>query len=299
MRFLVLGTVMIDEAMAVSVFPTPGATVIAGPVRRDLGGKGANQAIVLHRAGTDIRLVAPVGEDGEAEWVAAALLAAGIDVADLVPLDQPTDRSLIFIGPGGENAIASIIDAAESIDATMAEECVAGLGPGDMLVMQGNLTLAATEAALVTARSQGALTFLNPSPVRPGAERLFPFADCLIVNEGEAAQFARCDDPAEAATRLRAAGAGTVVVTLGGRGALASGPGGIARVTAQPVAVIDSTGAGDTFAAVFAAAHYDRGLPLAESLEAAGRAAAITVSRPGTHAAFPTREELAAILPPR
>ncbi len=299
MRFLVLGTVMIDEAMAVAVFPVPGATVIAGPARRDLGGKGANQAIVLHRAGADVRLVAPVGRDAEAQWVAEALAKAGIDVADLLRLDLPTDRSLIFVGPDGENAIASIIEAAVSFDAAMARESVGELGPGDMLVMQGNMTLAATEAAMAAARSQGALTLLNPSPVRPGAERLFPLADCLIVNEGEALQFAGCADPDEAAKRLLAAGAGMVVVTLGSRGALAASADDSAGVSAVPVEPVDSTGAGDTFAAVFAAARYGRGLPLAGSLEAAGRAAAITVSRPGTQAAFPSRDELAAILPPR
>ncbi len=299
MRFLVLGTVMIDEAMAVSVFPAPGATIIAGPVQRDLGGKGANQAIVLERCGADVRLVAPVGEDADAEWVAGELAAAGLDIADLVPLDRPTDRSLIFVGPAGENAIASIVEAAEGVDARLAEESVSGLGPGDLLVMQGNMTLDATRAALTAARRRGARTLLNPSPIRDGMAGLVPLADCLVVNEGEAALLSGSDDPASAARRLIEAGAGTVVVTLGSRGALAAQGGDVVAVAAEPVEAVDTTGAGDTFAAVFAAARYDRGLALRDSLTAAARAAAITVSRKGTRAAFPSRDALARILPPR
>ncbi len=299
MRFLVLGTVMVDEAMTVTTFPTPGATIIAGPAQRDLGGKGANQAIVLHRAGVDVRLVAAVGEDADAEWVAGELAAAGLDIADLVPLDRPTDRSLIFVGPAGENAIASIVDAAEGVDERLAEESVSSLGPGDLLVMQGNLTLAATRAALEAARERGAATLLNPSPVRVDSATLFPLASCLIVNEGEARLFSGGDDAEGAAAALRRAGAGTVVITLGGRGALALGEEGLVAVAAEHVEAVDSTGAGDTFAAVFAAARYDRGLSLRDSLEAATRAAAITVSRKGTRAAFPRRDELARILPPR
>ncbi|SHG29591.1 ribokinase [Kaistia soli DSM 19436] len=299
MRVLVLGAVMIDEAMTVATFPNPGATVIAGAPQRDLGGKGANQAIVLKRAAVDVRLVAPVGEDADAEWVAEALTSEGIEVADLVPLGRSTDRSLIFVGPGGENAIASIIGAAEAVDERLARESVDLLGPGDLLVMQGNLTLDATRAALDAARAQGAATLLNPSPIRAEMAALFPLVDCLIVNEGEARLLSGKDTPLEAAIELREDGPGTVVVTLGRLGALALGDDGPVEIAGEPVKAVDSTGAGDTFAAVFAAARYDRGLSLGDSLAAATRAAAITVSRKGTRAAFPTRDELAAILPGR
>ena len=48
--FFVLGNVAVDETMAAPHLPAPGATVLVGPPERDLGGKGANQAIVLQRA---------------------------------------------------------------------------------------------------------------------------------------------------------------------------------------------------------------------------------------------------------
>ena len=73
---------------------------------RDLGGKGANQALILKRAGAEVRFVAAIGRDETAGWVAERLAAEGFRVADLMRLAQPTDRSLIFVSPEGENAIA-------------------------------------------------------------------------------------------------------------------------------------------------------------------------------------------------
>jgi ribokinase len=296
MRVLVLGTAMVDETMATSVFPHAGATVIAGPAERDLGGKGANQALVMRRAGLDVRLVAPVGGDAAGEWVAGELAGEGLDPADLVPVDVPTDRSLIFVGPGGENAIASIVAAAECIDERLARESVEWLGAGDLLVMQGNLTLDATRAALQAARAAGATTLLNPSPARPDIASLVPLADCLVANEGEARLLGGGGDALAAAEALRAAGAGLVVVTLGARGALALDADGAVTVPAEPVTPLDTTGAGDVFTAVFAACRFGRAMPLEASLRAAGRAAALAVTRHGTRAAFPTRAEIAAII---
>src|ERR1700678_4184940 len=112
--FLVLGNATIDELMTVDTWLAPGQTVVVGPPRRDLGGKGANQALVLSRTGAPVRFVDAIGRDAEGDWIAERLHAEGLS-DDLVRVDAATDRSLIFVNPEGENAIASTVAAAGSI----------------------------------------------------------------------------------------------------------------------------------------------------------------------------------------
>ncbi len=84
--FLVLGNVAVDEFMAAPAWPAPGATVLVGAPWRDLGGKGANQAIVLRRCGVELRFVATIGADPDGDWIAANLAAEGLAADHLIRL---------------------------------------------------------------------------------------------------------------------------------------------------------------------------------------------------------------------
>jgi ribokinase len=83
----------------------------------------------------------------------------------------------------------------------------------------------------------------------------------------------------------------TVLLTLGAQGVAARSEGRTLHLPAHPVSVIDTTGAGDTFAGVFAAARCE-GRELQDALSRAGVAAALGCSRPGAQRAQPTREEI-------
>lgn len=293
--FLVLGNATIDEAMAVEAWPAPGQTVVVGPPARDLGGKGANQALVLARSGAPVRFVAPIGRDAEGDWVTSRLSEAGLDTSSLIRVDAPTDRSLIFVARDGENAIASTVAAARSIDPAAARAVLAGLGAGDALLLQGNLTGEATVAALEEARARGVATVLNPSPMQPGFAAMLPLVDLLVLNESEGAQLGGSGEPETIATDLAARSGGLVVLTLGARGAIVRGPDFRAAVPARAVPVVDTTGAGDTFAGVLVGALWHRRLPIAAAVAAASIAASLTVQRKGTLAAFPSRAEVDSI----
>lgn len=293
--FLVLGNATIDEAMAAEVWPAPGQTVVVGPPVRDVGGKGANQALVLARSGAAVQLVAPIGRDAEGDWVAARLAEAGLDTSGLVRVDAPTDRSLIFVARDGENAIASTVAAATSLDPDAVRAILAGLGAGDGLLLQGNLTSDATAAALEAARGLGVKTVLNPSPMQPGFADILPLVDLLVLNESEGVQLGGSGEPETIAAELAARSGGLVVLTLGGRGAIVHGPDVRTAVPARAVLVVDTTGAGDTFAGVLVAALWERRLPVPAAVAAASAAASLTVQRKGTLAAFPSRAEIEAI----
>ncbi len=107
MTIHVVGNCTLDLILEVDRFPAPGETLIASGLRRELGGKGANQAVVARRFCDDVRLTAPLGQDGDGDWAAAALAAEGLGGASLLRVAAPTDLSVIYVAPDGENTIVS------------------------------------------------------------------------------------------------------------------------------------------------------------------------------------------------
>ena len=289
----VIGNAAVDTIFRVDRFPLPGETVVARGVSEDLGGKGANQAVVAARAGAKVRLVAAVGDDAAGLRIRDALRAEGMMVDGLVTSAAPTDRSSICVDAAGENTIVSVTDAAAGFD-PIASGALADVRPGDTVLCQGNLTVDALVSCLEAARKQGAVTVLNPSPVFATRGFDWRLASVVIVNAVEAVELGGTDHYDDAARRLRAAGAGTVVVTLGAGGAASIGEGEV-RVEAPHVKAIDTTGAGDVFCGVLTALRL-QGLPWRRALAVATGAAAICVTRRGVMASFPSADEIRTIV---
>ncbi len=286
----VLGNAALDETFRVGGLPRPGESVLAAEAGRGLGGKGANVAVALARAGVPVRLVAALGRDEAGGALRALLEAEGLAGA-LRTVGAPTDRSLILVDEGGENVVVTTQAAALALDPAAIEAALDAAGPGDLVALQLNLSMDATCAALRVARRRGCRTALNPSPLRgPVPEGLWPLVDVAFLNAGEAQALGGVE-------ALRALGAACVVVTRGALGAVMHGPGGEVAVPAVPAAAVDPTGAGDAFMAVSLASALRRAAALdGRALRHGARAAALVVARPGAVAALPSREEMADIL---
>jgi ribokinase len=170
-----------------------------------------------------------------------------------------------------------------------------GLSPGDVLLVQGNLSREVTCACLARARAAEATTLLNAAPIDFDYAGLWPFVDIAILNQIEA-QTLTGEAGIDAATEvLRGRGVGKVVLTLGPGGALVQEEQGLAqRVPAPAMTAVDTTGAGDVVVGVVAAG-IDRGLPLMPAVRWAVAAASQKVTRPGTSSGFPSSVELAAL----
>ena len=290
MRAFVIGNVALDEAVTVDGLPTFGASIHgqAGPV--DLGGKGANQAIMLGRAGLACRFCAAVGDDSRADDIRARLSAETLEVNLVRIAGVPSDFSIILRALSGDNAIITTNAAASKLTAEGACAVLADATPGDLLVMQGNLSEQTTVAALRHARQRGMQTALNPSPLRAFFGAVWSLVDIVFVNESEAAWLGGTE-------ALLAARVPQVVLTLGSKGARLVGAQYDIFVPARTCEVVDTTGAGDCFMATALASAALRGVALdPRALRHAVAAASLTVSRPGTGGAFPTRAELAEIL---
>jgi ribokinase len=295
MTVLVLGNVTLDLVFKVQRFPRPGETVMAGRRDVDVGGKGANQAVVASRFGATVRLVAAIGNDADGGVARDRLAAEIIDLSGLLKVSAATDQSVIMVDRDGENCIVSSHAAAASISPEDAVSVVRDLTPVDWLVMQGNLSQAATMAALEEAKRRGAGTIFNPAPIHWDVLPLMPAVDFLVLNSVELATLVDTDDPIDGGMTLCAAGAGQVLVTLGADGVAIIDDTGATRLPAPEIDAIDTAGAGDTFCGVLVAG-LAQGDALKTATELAITAAALTVTRAGTYSAFPTATEATSLL---
>jgi len=284
-RVVVIGNAGLDLRLAVPRLPQPGETLIGSDGTRAPGGKGLNQAVVAARCGVEVGFCAPLGSDrAEADEVERHLAGEGFARLILPRLPHATDFSLLMVLPNGENSIVSTSACSLALTRAEADPALQGLRDGDVVLVQGNLSLDTTGFILDSARRQGATTLFNPAPFWPGAEKLVAHAGLVIANRVEADALGAALYEAKAA-----------IMTLGGEGCLLIDGGQRRPFAAETVAAVDTTGCGDTFCGVMAAA-LARGFALDRTIAAAQKAAALTATRPGAFAALPSRAELATIL---
>lgn len=289
-HILVIGNCTVDLSFRVPRFPRAGETLLASDQGKDLGGKGANQAVAAHRFGAAASLATPIGRDPDGEWAKGRLEGEGVCCSNLLRTDAATDLSLIYITPDGENSIVSSHGAAASAGIDWAQAIVDAAPEGTILLMQGNLSLETTCAALKAARERGLTTVLNPAPIQYAYDSIFPFTDILVVNETEAMDLGGQANAIASAEALHSGGIPTVIVTLGGKGAVAFTDGPTIETASSPVIALDTVGAGDVFCGALVAV-LGRRASLQLAIRVAVAAATLSVTRRGTQSAFPSAEE--------
>lgn len=295
---VVVGSANVDLVVDVPRHPAGGETILGGDLRRTPGGKGANQAVAAARAGgADTTFVGALGRDESAELLLASLGGAGVRTDTVDRVDAPTGTALITVSPDGENAIVVAPGANSHVRVGAAQ--ARRIAAADVVLAQLEIPLD-TVIAAARERRDGALFVLNAAPSRDLPAALWEQVDVLVVNEHEAADLAGTGVGAgapEALADALLARVPAVVVTLGAAGSLVARRGGEpVRVPAAEVAAVDTTGAGDTYCGVLAAALAGSGLSgLAQAARLAGAAGALAVTRPGAQDAVPDAADVVAL----
>jgi ribokinase len=276
---LTFGSINADIVVPVPKLPQPGETVLGGSYEILPGGKGANQALAARRAGADVMLAGAVGRDGFAAIALASLLGEGVDTRLVRDLELPTGCALIMVSAAGENIIAVAPGANMGVRCDWVPEDV--LDANTTLVAQLEVPLGETQALIRRVRRRGGRCVLNLAPGLPIDLALLPEIDLLVANAGEAATISA--DPMGIARRLRQG----LVVTRGAGGASAFlADGSRLDLPALAIEPVDTTGAGDTFVGVLAAA-LDLGASLEAALRRATAAAGLACLARGAQTAMP------------
>ncbi|KAA1474541.1 Ribokinase-like protein [Dentipellis sp. KUC8613] len=319
-RCLVRGSINVDEFFHVKEVVRPGETIASTQFERRGGGKGANQAAAVARAGGSVALVGAVGEDGR--WHRDDLGKFGVSVDQVsVVQTEPTGRAIIQLTSAGENCIILYKGANFALTESPAD-IQARLTGITHLLLQNEIPWDTTVAYLTQAHKQGTVTVFNPSPMPSDAQlHGFPWASLswLLVNEVEIADLlnalegqhvADIQDPLSNIRRLSAhprfSPAVNVVCTLGAAGVLMHVP-SIPEPIKVPAAklqgtVRDTTGAGDCFTGYLVAElmrAYERGASaqlsreeLVNVVKLCAQAAGMCVEKRGAMESIPLREEV-------
>lgn len=256
--------------------PGPGEERYAHDLLRSPGG-AATTAIGAARLGLAAALVSPLGSDAEGEFVRAALEREGVRCTGRA---VPRTAVTAVLPVDGERAMATF----DPQEAATAED-VAAVEPTAVIASLPLLGIAPDGARFyATTGDDGARAHAGSPPAALAG------AHALLVNEREARLLTGAATAEDAAARL-GDHVPCAVVTLGARGALASEGGALVRAPGVPADVVDTTGAGDLFAAAYVWADAG-GLPLAERLQWAVLYAALSVGVPTAVAGAATVDAL-------
>jgi sugar/nucleoside kinase (ribokinase family) len=287
----VIGGVQVDVVLTpVSELPPSGQTRMVDQMSFRAGGAGANAALAFAEAGVPTRLLGCVGNDHLGRFLAEELAPFGLDSQLTVLGAAPTGLTVACEGPGRDrtfmtylgvnsNWSASMIPA-EALDADSLLLCDYFCLP----VLRGD----PARELLIAARAAGVSTFFDTAwdaggwqpDTRREVIELLAEVDVFLPNEAELIALTGTDDIEQAAAELQAVSGGWIVVKLGARGALAVGPEGArGAAAARPLAVVDSTGAGDAFNAGLIAA-LGEGQDVPAALQAATALAGRIIARP-------------------
>jgi ribokinase len=216
-----------------------------------------------------------------------------VDTSFVGRAEGPTGLAVVMVDDQGENAITVVPGANALLTAADVDDAVDRLARGGVsraVVLAGlEVPPEAVERAARLAGEHGWPFVLNPSPVRALPPGLLAACDVLVPNEHEARQL----HPSGAAGLL-AAGARTVLVTLGARGAEIHRPGEPpVHHPAVTVEAVDTTGAGDAFAGTLAWALAE-GHPLNHAVRLALAGGALATRAVGARSGLGTADDVLA-----
>jgi ribokinase len=294
---LVVGSANADLVVGVERRPGAGETVLGSDLAVHPGGKGANQAVAAARLGARTALLARVGDDAHGRMLLDSQRAAGVDTAGVLRGGAPTGVALITVDPSGDNSIV-VSPGANARLTPQDVKAAAGLLRASRVVSAQLEIPLETVVEVVRDLAPGSRFVLNPSPPRPLPDEVVAACDPLIVNEHEAkvilGDTVTGDTPQDWARALLARGPRSVVVTLGGEGALVATRDATTRIAPVTVDAVDTTGAGDAFTAALAFG-LGAGMTLEAAAAYAARVGALAVTRRGAQDSYPTAEEVDAL----
>lgn len=292
----VIGSLNFDTIARVAEFPKPGTTILAKELLFRLGGKGGNQAMAAAMQGANVMMIGSLGDDSAGESYLKALRARGVRTEGVfIRKDVPTGTAMICVNDEGENTIVVGLAANETLTAEEVRDQQQWIAMSTVMLAQFEVPMEAVVEGLKMAKPLGTITCLNPSPWREG----FPWGevelDFVIVNEHEAEMMLgkpvqSMGDIGWIREKTSAMGIGTIIVTRGADSTLAfSNRGPSLEVPTMPVNAIDTVGAGDCFAGVFAARWAETRM-LEIAVRAASVAGSLATTKHGAQEAIPDRD---------
>lgn len=291
MSILVIGSVNVDTTYNLENFPKPGETISSISKSRSVGGKGANQAIACKKLGGDVKFLACVGNDMDADFIFKNMKEYGVDTSNIIKKDVDTGTALINVDKTGQNEIVLDHGANYAITIQDIDDNIELLDECDILILQMEIPQKVNEYAIKKAKEKGVFVILNPAPSEFEVEDILDKVDLFVPNENEILRYSTKDNLKEAADELLDKNVGSVIITLGENGSEYFSKTENVKQDAIKVNVVDTTSAGDSYIGAMAVM-LDKKKSIKEAMEFATKASSKTVTRKGSGESIPTIDEI-------
>ncbi len=298
MAVLVFGSINIDRTFKLPHTLALGETLLSSSLSIQAGGKGANQAVALSKAGIKTYMAGSIGTDGL--WIRDQLKEYGVNTSLIkVKDDCYTGTATILLDNEGRNSIILYGGGNRENDGEYIDKVLSNFERGDWIVLQNEINN--LDLIIMKAKKKGMKICLNPSPFEKELLSLpLEEVDLLVLNEVEMQQLMELqisDDIDDYKSKLKELSSklhsSMLLLTLGEKGSLLKNPAheDILYAPIVKTDVRDTTAAGDTFLGYFLSSIID-GKPDEEALRQATRASSIAVSRAGAMDSIPLNYEL-------
>jgi ribokinase len=290
-RIAVVGSANVDMTTFADHFPKPGETIFGQKFDLGFGGKGANQAVAAKLCGSEVFMVARVGDDLFGPSTIKNFENLGIDATHVRQVAGVSSGvAPIFVEPSGQNRIIVVKGANELLKPADVDAAAEVLKKADCIVLQFEIPLETVYYVIKFASKNKIRCILNPAPAQAVDVKALANLDYFVPNEHEAEsisgmQVRNVEDAKKCAAKLLEGGIRRVIITLGANGSLLAGRDGMTHVPAFPVQSVDSTGAGDAFIGSFAT-FLGEGLPEQDAVKQANLYAGLSTTGIGTQKSF-------------
>ena len=294
----VLGAAAIDWIARVKELPRRDSIVFADEYKPMPGGTGGNVAEAVARLGLRVRFFGKLGDDEGGQILLKSFQDAGVGTEGvLIAKNQRTASCFIAIDERGERQIyclggSAIYESASELDPTLLR------GVKVLFIADAFQEVALKAIEIV---SPAATVIFNPGGVMASTgvgflKLIGPRIDVLIVSQVESETLTNIQDPKDAMLYLAEMGAKVVMQTQGAAGALVLEKGKITSQKAFPVEkVIDTTGAGDAFAAGVIAGVVEKRTWM-EAARVGCAVSAIKIAHLGARGGLPNRNQVSTLM---
>src|SRR5258708_6932267 len=290
-RIAVVGSANVDLTTFTEQFPKPGETIFGQKFDMGFGGKGANQAVAARFCGSEVFMVARVGDDLFGPATIANFEKLGINASQVRQVaGLSSGVAPIFVDPAGQNRILVVKGANDALKPADVDAAAEVLKDADCIVLQFEIPVDTVYYAVSFARTHGIRCILNPAPAQAVDMTRLKELDYFVPNESEAETITGLPvrdvgDANKCAEKLLAGGIRRVIITLGSNGSLLASREGSDHVSPFAVNSVDSTGAGDAFIGSFAV-FLPAGLSEKEAVRKANLYAGVPTTGEGTQKSF-------------
>ncbi|PHV71070.1 ribokinase [Sporanaerobium hydrogeniformans] len=297
-KLIVLGSLNMDISIQSDYLPKSGETINGYEFLMNSGGKGGNQAVSAAKLGTEVEMIAKVGNDAFGRQLIDDLRSYGVNVSNIEISKDISSGVAVITRCNNDNRIILSNGANHTLDIkTIKDKLKKIANKGDIFLTQLENDFEIVKKAIKYAKELGLYTILNPAPAREIEEEFYQYLDLVIVNQSEC-ELLTGIYPHEQSTYESVLKAFSdkgvhVIVTLGTEGSITNYTGSLEYIASRKVKVVDTTAAGDSYIGALCR-YLIKDKDFIEGLKFASDVAALTVTKKGAQVSIPYFDEVKA-----